>query len=117
MSKAKRNGGYVLVDFSGVKVDQSLVDMNQTPDNPVFETVRLAIKHNKPVLLSNVVIVASDEAKFVMTPIPVSFLAMADIDGDPLDMTLVASTVVAGNVFSFNITTDGDDVDYVTLTQ
>lgn len=115
MSKSKRNGGYVLVDFDGVKIDVTLIDTNQTPNNPVFEPIRSAIKHNKPILLSNLIL-PTPLGEFVITPIPVAYMAKKDLDGDPTEITLIASAVVAGNVFSFNVTTDGDGVDYVTLT-
>ena len=53
MSKTKRNGGYVLVDFSGIEFTSAKFDTPQTPENPVYDTVIAAIQNNKPIFISN----------------------------------------------------------------
>lgn len=53
MSKTKRNGGYVLVDFSGVDISTEKLDTNQHPDNSVAIPIYNAIKNNKPVYVEN----------------------------------------------------------------
>lgn len=54
MSKTKRNGGYVLVDFSGVNL--ITFDTPQATANPVYDSISNAIDNNKPVYVSNLAI-------------------------------------------------------------
>ena len=50
-STAKRNGGYVLLDFSGVNL---LVSVPQTIEG-IFTAVETALKTNKPIIAINAV--------------------------------------------------------------
>lgn len=51
MSKAKRNGGYVLVDFTGVNIESEAPVV--IPG--IFETCKKAFDSNKPIYIINLV--------------------------------------------------------------
>lgn len=53
MSKTKRNGGYVLVDFSGIEMTTEKLGTDQQPDNSVALPIYNAFKNNKPVYVEN----------------------------------------------------------------
>ena len=54
MSKTKRNGGYVLVDFTGVNL--MTFQTAQPTANPVYEPILKAIANGKPVYAENLTV-------------------------------------------------------------
>lgn len=66
MSKAKRNGGYALVDFTGVSL--MTFQTEQPTANPVYEPILKAIANGKPVYAENLTVGTS-----VVSPVNVPF--------------------------------------------
>ena len=64
MSKAKRNGGYVLVDFDGV----NLYDENPQVIPGIFTAIDTALKTNKPIVAINAVMAVEDVATIPVSP-------------------------------------------------
>lgn len=100
MSKAKRNGGYVLVDFSGV----NLANENPQVIPGIFTAMDTALKTNKPIIAINAVIAVDD-----IEPVPYSPFIIAgghnitETGADPDDILI---HLTGGE--SAHVTRDGD---------
>lgn len=66
MSKTKRNGGYILVDFSGVDISDS--EPQIIPG--IFTAFDAALKTNKPIIAINAVTFIEDVGTETVSPIP-----------------------------------------------
>lgn len=64
MSKTKRNGGYVLVDFAGV----NLWDENPQVISGIFTAIDAALKTNKPIIAINAVRAVEGIATIPVSP-------------------------------------------------
>lgn len=107
MSKAKRNGGYVLVDFSGVDITTEKLDTNQRPDNSVALPIYNASKNNKPVYVENL---GSPYPGIKVTP----FNMPAFVGGSPDDPDGISIVGFFAN-FSVHIEyVDGDETVNIT---
>ena len=93
MSKAKRNGGYVLVDFSGV----NMYDENPQVIPGIFTAVDAALKTNKPIIAINVVMAEEEFDTLHVSPIPMYGTHEAKETGeiDPDKIRLIAAYMQA----------------------
>ena len=85
MSNSKRNGGYVLVDFSGV----NLYDENPQIIPGIFTAVDAALKTNKPIIAINAVMAVEGVATAPVSPLPMyggHDMAETGIDPDTIFM-------------------------------
>lgn len=99
MSKSKRNGGYVLVDFSGV----NLYDENPQVIPGIFTAVDTALKTNKPIIAINAVMSVEDVATIPVSPFPIyGAHDMTETGADPDNIIMYAGRQQA------YITRDGD---------
>lgn len=100
MSKSKRNGGYVLVDFSGV----NLWDENPQVIPGIFTAVDTALKTNKPIIAVNAYCKPSDlDLKVPATPIPL--FGYHDIGAnDEIDPNVI---LLYANTIHVNVMRDG----------
>lgn len=96
MSKTKRNGGYVLVDFTGVNL--TTIDSAQTPVNPVYEPIITAIKNNKPIYVMNL---AVSDGGAVVAPFNVPFFDTGELSANGIFSTFHVSVL---------FTNEGDQV-------
>ena len=100
MSKAKRNGGYILVDFSGVNLANE--DPQVIPG--IFTAIDTALKTNKPIIAINAVIAVDDIATVPFSPFLIAGgHAITETGVDPDSLLMFLSTGERASV-----TRDGD---------
>ena len=99
MSKTKRNGGYILVDFSGVNLN----DENPQVIPGIFTAVDAALKTNKPIIAINAVMSVEDIATIPVSPFfmfGTHLITETEVDPDTIVMVFGATQV--------HVTRDGD---------
>ena len=97
MSKTKRNGGYILVDFSGVNLN----DENPQVIPGIFTAVDAALKTNKPIIAINAVMSVEDIATIPVSPFFMSGIHL-------ITETEVDTIVMVFGATQVQVTRDGD---------
>lgn len=101
MSKAKRNGGYVLVDMTGVSISNPQIGVTQHPAKPFVDIFSYAVKNDKPIYLTGLTSSTGDVEEFTISP-TASSVFFTGIDGGFGTFGVYA--------FSFAHTPAGDEI-------